>query len=374
MHFRTLATVKILEVQEDKEIDRQIKEDLKELQMKKEAGEEGIVLDILIERCQGLRSAFSRAVDSHISEVMYPYFVGIEDPQYMEFIDRTAQLREEFKEGVDCIKLPEGRIVEWYSNPIYNSFTIRDGKVFQRGAGPLHQEKRTKSAKRMKALLNYPREKLYKDFREYAENACGMIFDEEHQGYGFYYNPNGMWDWYSIGGRWPDMFLVQETCTEYSIGERSWCNMDKTFEAPEGYIWVCAARKKDIAWDVMRDWENQKATRAFDRLEKMFMSGKIEDNFRGEIVEDGILQWDMYIYHKGDLLETYLEEYGIPKDWKYPIGVHDIVDADEWQAKDDKIYDSETGTYIPVDWRKCLDEYIDALDEDAVLVGVDYHI
>lgn len=374
MHFLTLAILEIPEIREDKELDKQIVEALKELELQKQIETKNFMLDFTIGRFQNLQSSFSRAVNDGVSELMYPYCASMEDPEYLEFDDRTEKLREEYKSAVDCIKLPQGTIVEQYGDPLWGRFIIRDGKVFQRDAGPLHHEKRTKKAKRMIALSNYPRRKLYKSFEEYAEERCGFSFDEKHQGYGYYYNPNAIWDWYSIGGRWPEMFLVKDSCLEYSIGETSWCNSGEKAEAPEGYLWVCAARKKDIAWEEMRNWRNQKAKERFYKLERMFLAGKTDSDFDGEIVPDGVMHWGRYVYRKGSALEEYLEEYGIPNSWKYPIGSHDIVDAGQWLSIEDSVLDPESGNYVPVDWRSCIDGHIDEMDEDAVLAAVDYHI
>ena len=374
MHFLTLAILEIPEVREDKELDKQIVEALKELELQKQIETKNFMLDFTIGRFQNLQSSFSRAVNDGVSELMYPYCESLEDPEYLEFEDRTEKLREEYESVVDCIKLPQGTIVEQYGDPLWGRFVVRDGKVFQRDAGSLHHEKRTKKAKRMVALPNYPRKKLYKSFEKYAEERCGFSFDEKHQGYGYYYNPNAIWDWYSIGGRWPEMFLVKDDCTEYSIGERSWCNSDRKSEAPEGYRWVCAARKKDIAWDAMRDWRNQKAAERFHKLEQMFLAGKTDPDFHGEIVPDGVMHWGELVYRKGSTLEEYLEGYGIPGSWKYPVGSHDIVDEGQWLSVEDSVQDPGTGSYAPVDWRSCIDGYIDDMDEDMVLVSVDYHI
>ena len=374
MHFLTLAILEIPEVREDKELDKQIVEALKELELQKQIETKNFMLDFTIGRFQNLQSSFSRAVNDGVSELMYPYCESLEDPEYLEFEDRTEKLREEYESVVDCIKLPQGTIVEQYGDPLWGRFVVRDGKVFQRDAGSLHHEKRKKKAKRMVALPNYPRKKLYKSFEKYAEERCGFSFDEKHQGYGYYYNPNAIWDWYSIGGRWPEMFLVKDACTEYSIGERSWCNSDRKSEAPEGYRWVCAARKKDIAWDAMRDWRNQKAAERFHKLEQMFLAGKTDPDFHGEIVPDGVMHWGELVYRKDSTLEEYLEEYGIPGCWKYPVGSHDIVDEGQWLSVEDSVQDPGTGSYAPVDWRSCIDGYIDDMDEDMVLVSVDYHI
>ena len=86
------------------------------------------------------------------------------------------------------------------------------------------------------------------------------------------------------------------------------------------------------------------------------------------------MRWGQLIYQKGASLEEYLEEYGIPKSWKYPVGSHDIVDAGQWLSMEDSVLDSESGDYVPVEWRSCIDGYIDNLDENTVLAAVDYHI
>ena len=143
MHFLTLAALEISQIQEDKELDNQIAEALKELELQKQIETKNFMLDFAIGRCQNLQSSFSRAVNDGVSELMYPYCESLEDPEYLEFEDRTEKLREEYEDAVDCIKLPQGTIVEQYGDPLWGRFVVRDGKVFQRDAGPLHHEKRT---------------------------------------------------------------------------------------------------------------------------------------------------------------------------------------------------------------------------------------
>lgn len=373
MHYRTLVTVEIPLIEEEEDINQEIKEAIEGLKNEKQTEKFSLMTIFFFAALQGKATSFARAVSQGVEKIMEPYSAEPSE-EYLEFDDRTDILRFEFEQCVDCLKLPEGRVVELCSYPYYGKFCIMDGKVYQKDAGPLHHMKRTKKAKRMTALPNYPRNKIYKSFKEYAEEFRGYSFDEEHQAYGYYCNPNAMWDWYQIGGRWPAMFLVKNDCIEQSPGERSWCNEDDRLEVPEGYRWAAAARKKDIHWDVMREWDTQKETERFYRLEKMFASGTLEDGFRGKIVEDGIVSWDEYAYRKDETLEEYLNRCAIPKAWKYPLSIHDIVDSETWLSKDDCYLDSETGNYLPVDWRNLLEAYIDALDDEMVLVGVDYHM
>ena len=59
-----------------------------------------------------------------------------------------------------------------------------------------------------------------------------------------------------------------------------------TIPCPEGYKWVCAARKKDIEWQTMRDWRILGARKHFQSLEKLSYMGftrEIVDNLSAEL-------------------------------------------------------------------------------------------
>lgn len=373
MHFRTLAAVHSpITIEEDKAKDLEIAVALAELKARKDAEKDNVMIGFCMEELKNLQSSFARAVDREICGIMDYYSTDPINPEYLSFVDYTEDLRMEYDSTADCIRLPQGKIVEANRYPLWGRFVIRDGKVFQREAGPLKHEKRTKKAKRMKALPEYPRKKLYASFKDYAENERGFSYDEEHRGYGYICNPNAMWDWYQIGGRWPEMFLVKDSCTEYSVGERSWCNEDSKSVAPEGYIWVCAAKKKDIEWQVMREWREKKAREHFSKLEKMFVTGQLEEGFRGAITPQGVLYYGKMVYFKDESVEDYLNRNDILDNRKYPVYVHDIVDADNWFSRDD--FNWTNNEAVPVDWAERIDGYIDDLEDEDILVGVDYHI
>lgn len=373
MHFKTLVTVDIPAVAEDERKDQEIQNAIAVLEQKKAEDSENLMVQIFLEELRGKTSAFARQVDDAVMEIMKPYNAAAEDPEYIAFIDRTEELKADFAEHVPCIRLAEGKIVELCSYPYHYRYIIRDGKVYQMDAGPLHHAKRTKKAKRITALPDYPRAKLYQSFADYAENCRGCDFDEEHQAYGYYCNPNAMWDWYQVGGRWPAAFLVKDTCKEYSAGERSWCNENRKYYAPEGFRWVTAARKKDIEWQEMRAWAVKEAADRFYRLEEMFYVGRMDEGYYGEITETGIVGWGEYAYRRGETVDDYLERRGIPKGWKYPYHAGDIVDAEHWVYQEQFSSQAEDGD-SPTDWHAYLDEYIDNLDENTVLVSVDYHM
>ena len=50
-------------------------------------------------------------------------------------------------ESVDCIKLPDGRIVSVYDQFVLNRFAIHDGKVFEKHTGPLKCEQTNQKGK-----------------------------------------------------------------------------------------------------------------------------------------------------------------------------------------------------------------------------------
>jgi len=194
MHFRTLAAVQApITIEEDKAKDLEIAAVLAELKARKDAEKDNIMLGVYMEELKNLRSSFARAVNREIVGIMDFYSADPINPEYLSFEDYTEELRKEYNSTADCIKLAQGKIVEANGYPLWGRFVIRNGKVFQREAGPIKHEKRTKRAKRMRALPDYHRKKLYASFEDYAENERGVLYDEEHKGYGVIHGRRCFW-------------------------------------------------------------------------------------------------------------------------------------------------------------------------------------
>lgn len=275
MHFHSLAAVNIPALQENHEENHRIAEYLAQAEQQTPDEPYGIGRKLLIQELKARLNTFSRSVINAVEEVMEPY--GCESESYYEFCDKTEDVRRGYEnDACNCIRLPEGTIVSAHDYQIRKQFQIIHGQVVQKDAGQLHHPKRTRKTRKMKALPAYPMKKLYKTMCEYALDYCDYQYDEKAQGYGYYCNPNSMWDWYQIGGRWPVTFLVKDSCTEFAPGERSWGNDGEEYPCPEGYMWVSAARKKDIAWQVMKDWYLAEARKRFQALEAMFLYGTME--------------------------------------------------------------------------------------------------
>lgn len=322
------------------------------------------------------KTQFSRKVEELAEEIMEPYSQYTDDPYQLIFEDHTQRLMDKFQNGcMDCIKFPNGRVVAVGEYPYYRKYAVHNGKVYERAAGYLHHMKRTKSAKRMKALPAYPISKIYKSFSEYAEEYCGYEFDKEHNGYGIYINPNTRHNGYAVGGLWEELFLVSTDCKEYSIGESLRWPTPQKRSVPDGYMWVCAARKKDIAWEIMREWAKNELTELYGKLKTMFEQGYMEPDYFGDITEDGIMRFDKCIFQKHESLDSFLGRYGYSDEYRYLIPISDIADEEQWISSEDYWADPVSGEVQElVQWQNRMEEYIDSLSEDTVLIGVDCHL
>lgn len=370
MHTLTLITVDIPDTtQTDAKLDQGLTRLAQALFGAKDNEKASFLQELLTKRLNCRRDAFSIAVDNAVAEKLEPYCECTEDKRFLEFVDQSDEIRDEYENGsCNFIRLPQGTMVpERY----YGRFCIREGKVFQRQAGPLRHEKRTKKSKKMKAFEDYPFKKVYKSLDEFATDFYGSTYHEDRKAYGYYTNPNSFWDWYSIGGRWPFQFLVKESCPEYSIGERGFDDDDRMPDKPEGYVWAVAARKKDIEWQALYDWSKQRMTERFYQLEKCFAEQKLLDGMLAQISEQGIGFFGDLYYVAGESLNENLRRFGYVDDMKYHASCGAYVDHDTAYCDRFDIlgpHNDREG------WCRLLENFVEKADDNAVIVGVDCHV
>lgn len=374
MHYHTLAVVAIAPVEEDPEENARIESCIAELESKcMDNPEQSSVIPGII--AAGLRSqlnAFSREVFSAVEDLLFPY--GTESTECYEFVDRTEDIMESHaKTRIDCIRLPDGRIVN-RNHKFVRRFMIRDGLVYQRNVGPLKQAKRTHIAKKMKALPDYPMMKLYPTLGEFARKIYGCEYDEDHKGYGYYCNPNSMWDWYRIGGRWPITFLVKDSCAESCIGERCWGDEDTVYPAPEGYMWVSAARKKDIEWEAMKEWKVENVRKYYLDLVKMYVEGTIQPPDYYEEKDGGVYGYGTLIYRIGESEDDFCDRIREQDTRRFPVAFCDLVSEFGWIAEGEAYIRPGETEVTADDWDETIQQYIEDLDDEAVLVSIDYHM
>ena len=315
-------------------------------------------------------------VESMAASLLEPYNETTTDPAYMEFDDRTGEGHTTYENSsVDCVKTPDGRIIPCHNYKFSQRYELHDGKVYRRRFGPLHHRKQTKKSKRYLALPDYPFRKLFPTAETFMTEYWGCVAGGEAGHYGYYFNPNGQWDWWQIGGRWPFRFLVKNDCDMAVAGELSCLFKEPPkCDAPEGYRWVAGARKCDVAWDVMRDFICVKCTEQFRQYEEWYKAGEIpkEMAYGAVLTEDGIVLYGDYLYRKGEDLEHHLISLGLSEQHQYPIHTCACVDADGW--RDNGWLSSGSSEDETQAWYKAVSEFIAKQPDNALLVSVDCHI
>ncbi|UKI36977.1 MAG: hypothetical protein L6V93_01760 [Clostridiales bacterium] len=302
---------------------------------------------------------------------MEPYCESTENPDYLEFEDHTDELKDEYEnKSVDCIKLPGGRIVSIHNSIVYGKYTVHNGMVYQKRFGQLKHEKRSKTAKKMTALTDYPYKKLYKSFKDFAELERYMDYNDEYEGYGYVYNPDAFYDWYCIGGRWPKLFLIKEDCTDFTVGDRDY--PDEYYKAPDGYKWAAAARKKDIQWKEMNRCFFDDAIQKYKRYKEIFETGVIPENEYFQITDNSLKSFGSILYQKGETLSEFLTRIELKEQCKHTFSqyIHAYLQDGIYHCYDECQRDGDVNEM----WRTMVDEFYTSLDDDTVLVSVDCHI
>ena len=230
---------------------------------------------------------------------------------------------------------------------------------------------RTKRAKKMQ-VVNRAFRKVYTSLKDYAEEYCCYTYEADRNRCGYYSNPKAFWDWYQIGGRWPYELLVKTDCKDFSIGER---DIDYVLpQTPAGYMWVSAARKKDIAWDAMREWRKQQALISFAELEKAFAEGVIPNDIFGKITEKGISGFREMLYIRGETAEEYLNRKHIDMNEKYGIRPYGFLDCNGWNTHETFVYDLKNPRFEDNEgWEQQLNDFLEKANDNTVIVIVDNH-
>lgn len=177
-------------------------------------------------RYEGLAEALS-------DQIMAPYSMIPNEQTPKEFEDETeAAIREYETKRDDFVRLLNGRIVPIYDYGFSKDYVVKDGLICKRRFGPLQREKRTKKAKKMQLLLDCPFKKVYPAFVDYVLQYVGNEFLNWRSGY--FYNPQGYWNSFVVGGRYRNQFLVPVDCpfavTVYgdNVIEKHGINRDST--------------------------------------------------------------------------------------------------------------------------------------------------
>lgn len=380
-HFTTLVNIKApgvdLGMDESRPVDPKKVIEIAAMKNKLKENPNDIVTAYLLSCIEYSPDLFESIVSSQVDEIMAPFCEESEDPDYLEFVDIEEEEQENYEsKTVDCVKMANGTVCTCYQKPFSEKFELFNGLVYQSRFGRLKHQKRTKRAKQITVLPNYPFKKVYKTFESYLEDHCGYEYDKDQQAYGYYTNPNAQWDWFEIGGRWPFQFLVSKQAKEV-IKSRGYSDAVAEKGVPEGYRWVAGARKADIEWDLMKSLTVKKATKRFFLLEQWYRTGNKPDEIQsyGEITDNGIEFFQEKIYSKGETLEQYLFRLGLAPQHKISLLAYSFIDDGVWNSEGDMGWfgfssndkDGET-------WRQMIEDFIVGVPDNSILVSVDCHI
>ncbi len=374
MHYATLVTVEIESCMENETRTMEAQELIEKFtNFKRRNSEYDVMLDICTDELRMRSTVFSSRMADEVETIMVPFYCDTDHLDYLKFDDRKKEYRKAYEtETVDLIRFPNGKILTSPQYAEYCKYEIAQGRLYEKNWGPLHHRKRTKMCKRIQLMEHVPYSEYYKSFDEFVEKEYGTPYCEEQKTYGYYYNPNAFYDWYAIGGHWPDMFLVKDDCKEYGIAYRSWSRAE--MEAPDGYFWTCAARKKDIEWQVMYDWQLEQAIMRYARLSTAFFTG-ILGEMSSRITEEGIWILGKMVFQKGETEEEFLERYAFYKRKKYPINIYAFLADGIWNRAERVIPEDKNGRIERnAEWENELERFIDGLDDETVLVSVDCHM
>lgn len=329
-------------------------------------------------------SPFESEVEVAVKALLAPYCESTEDPEYIKFTNVEDECRSEYEtDTTTAIHMPNGKICSAFDSEFTKFYELRDNKVYLRTSSPAElpalpasNSNPSDESNELKVLENYPVKLLYPVFTDYLENYRGYTYDEAHKAYGYYSNPNAQWDWYQVGGRWMDVFLVKDTCDLKIQGERGLLD-GKVSNAPEGYLWVAGARKRDIQWEKMKELKLEAKEKQFFVLDNWFLHD-VEPNpvpIATQKKEDGIHCWGSILYHKGETLEGFLKRKGLHPNVRYAHSSYAYLDEDGWQSQGDMGWfgissnDKDEGS-----WNEMVQAFIDSVPDDYILVSVDCHI
>ena len=121
MHFKTLVTVTMPTVEEDPHENAAVEQSIDLLQARKDDLAKDIMAELTLCSLMGRTTNFARQLVGEVEEVMAPYSAEPSE-EYMEFADMTEELKADYAKSVDCLKLPNGKIVECGSYPYFSKY------------------------------------------------------------------------------------------------------------------------------------------------------------------------------------------------------------------------------------------------------------
>ena len=223
-------------------------------------------------------------------------------------------------------------------------------------------------------MTDYPVKSWYSSFEAYCDEHRGFVKASDGR-WGYTCNPNAKWDWWQIGGRFPNRFLVPEGLQDCIPSAKD--DDGESTPPPEGYQYADAARKKDICWDVMRKIAVDTVEKRYQKCVRAFETKDITDfGPLCRILDEGISAWGEMLYLKGETLDEYKARKGATDLDRYMCHTYAFIDRNgEWAGSGDMgwfgISSNDKDERV---WNDEIQKLMNEAKDDDFLAIVDCHI
>lgn len=306
--------------------------------------------------------------ENDVEEQLAPYHefecTGVDD-QYIEDIDQTAEVQEDFQDNKDDYESIRKFAEDYYGK-----------KLVPFGQQPDLQDDHK--------------------YGYYTVDEKGNLLKVVDRT-----NPNSKWDWYKIGGRWAGFLQLKEGLTPKSAPNFSWGWDEKSKkEILENGLKADSAEKAQIDWEAMMAEGRQSAIERWDKVASVLgvdENGIINQpeftwlQCRTEKFPDDI-QKARDFYHDQPLIKKFnsmdmgffasIDDYAMTREQKGNLGANNSISTyavlldGEWIAKGEMGWfgmSSESDEEAR-DWSKGFyEKFIEPLSDEALITIVDCH-
>jgi len=318
-------------------------------------------------------------IGDNIEEQLAPYQennMGDCPREYMEFMDKVEEYKEEYETGGRDMILFEGEYYYPWDSKFNQTITEEEYNTAKEngesGLGMTSSSgERTYYRQHVypegAEEVFVPYKERFATIEEYVEDM-GYEKDEETGKYGYWENPNRKWDWYQVGGRWAGLLKVKDEVEELVAPNFSW-GWDK-----DAAIEVAKDRRVDTALVKEIDWSAIHQTEERYNKAIRFWELKVEGQEPQNKEEEEQLKWDWYkVEYYTDRYkdkETYAKCESSFTTWAVlKDGQWGEKGSMGWWAMSDESHDEA------IDWElNFYDRFIKDLPEDTRITIVDCHI
>ena len=223
-------------------------------------------------------------------------------------------------------------------------------------------------------VTDYPVKSWYPSFEAYCDEHRGFVKASDGR-WGYTCNPNAKWDWWQIGGRFPNRFLVPAGLQDCIPSAKD--DDGESAIPPEGYQYADAARKKDICWDVMRKIAVDTVEKRYQKCVRAFETKDLTDfGPLCRILDEGISAWGEMLYLKGETLDEYKARKGATDLDRYMCHTYAFVDRNgDWTGSGDMgWFGISSNDKDERAWNDEIQKLMNEAKDDDFLAIVDCHI